>query len=52
MMTLLRFADLGVSGLEIAEWDDAILESQKRISRVLQEALGTRRGSRSAPSGG
>ena len=39
VMTLLRFADLGVSGLEIAEWDDTILEDQKRISRVLQEAL-------------
>ncbi|MFJ3701484.1 MULTISPECIES: ATP/GTP-binding protein [Streptomyces] len=40
VMTLLRFADLGVSGLEIAEWDDTVLEGQKRISRVLQEALG------------
>ncbi|MDF6019615.1 ATP-binding protein [Streptomyces sp. JH34] len=40
VMTLLRFADLGVSGLEIEEWDDAVLEDQKRISRVLQEALG------------
>ncbi|MGW1180358.1 AAA family ATPase [Streptomyces drozdowiczii] len=40
VMTLLRFADLGVSGLEIAEWDDAFLQNQKRISHALREALG------------
>ncbi len=40
VMALLRFADLGVSGLEIAEPDEAIKEEHRRLTQVLREALG------------
>ncbi|MFF9512060.1 ATP/GTP-binding protein [Streptomyces sp. NPDC014724] len=40
VMALLRFADLGVSGLEIEEWDEAAREDHKRITQALREALG------------
>ncbi|MFJ2897751.1 ATP/GTP-binding protein [Streptomyces sp. NPDC087218] len=39
-MALLRFADLGVSGLEIKEWDEAAQENHKRITQALRDALG------------
>ncbi|MFI5756229.1 ATP/GTP-binding protein [Streptomyces sp. NPDC051569] len=40
VMALLRFADLGASGLEIEEWDDAIRKDHQRITQALREALG------------
>ncbi|MFE1404867.1 ATP/GTP-binding protein [Streptomyces sp. NPDC058770] len=39
-MALLRFADLGVSGLEIKEQDAAAREEHERITRALRDALG------------
>ncbi|MCX4394928.1 MULTISPECIES: ATP-binding protein [unclassified Streptomyces] len=39
-MALLRFADLGVYGLEIKEWDEAAREDHKRITQALRDALG------------
>ncbi|MFF2329164.1 MULTISPECIES: ATP/GTP-binding protein [unclassified Streptomyces] len=39
-MALLRFADLGVSGLEIKEPDEWSQEDHKRITRALRDALG------------
>ncbi|MFF9350891.1 ATP/GTP-binding protein [Streptomyces sp. NPDC014734] len=39
-MSLLRFADLGVSGLEIKEYDEEAQEDHKRITRALRDALG------------
>ncbi|MGW0859006.1 AAA family ATPase [Streptomyces sp. NPDC002690] len=40
MSTLLRYADLGVSGLEIKEWEPEVLESGKRVVQAVREALG------------
>ncbi|MEU2794869.1 ATP-binding protein [Streptomyces sp. NPDC007117] len=40
VLDLLRFADLGVSGLEIQEWDESIREDHQRITRALRDALG------------
>ncbi|MEU3656857.1 ATP-binding protein [Streptomyces sp. NPDC032161] len=39
-MALLRFADLGVSGLEIKEQDAAAREEHERITRALRDVLG------------
>ncbi|MFD7065984.1 ATP/GTP-binding protein [Streptomyces sp. NPDC059913] len=39
-MALLRFADLGVSGLEIKEWDEAAREDHERITRAIRDVLG------------
>ncbi|MFJ1644830.1 ATP/GTP-binding protein [Streptomyces sp. NPDC088258] len=40
VMALLRFADLGVSGLEIEEWDESVRKDHQRIAQALREALG------------
>ncbi|MEV5674461.1 MULTISPECIES: AAA family ATPase [unclassified Streptomyces] len=40
VLDLLGFADLGVSGLEIQDWDDAVREDHQRITQALREALG------------
>ncbi|MFE8916530.1 ATP/GTP-binding protein [Streptomyces globisporus] len=40
VLDLLRFADLGVSGLEIQEWDESIREDHQRITQALRDALG------------
>ncbi|MEV6439320.1 AAA family ATPase [Streptomyces anulatus] len=40
VLDLLRFADLGVSGLEIQDWDESIREDHQRITQALREALG------------
>lgn len=40
VMALLRFADLGVSGLEIEEWDESVRKDHQRITQALREALG------------
>ncbi|WEH35209.1 ATP-binding protein [Streptomyces sp. AM 4-1-1] len=37
---LLRFADLGVSGLEIQDWDENVRADHQRITQALREALG------------
>ncbi|MFE2291360.1 ATP/GTP-binding protein [Streptomyces sp. NPDC059452] len=40
VLDLLRFADLGVSGLEIQDWDENIRADRQRITRALRDALG------------
>ncbi|MEV1044346.1 ATP-binding protein [Streptomyces sp. NPDC049916] len=40
VLDLLRFADLGVSGLEIQEWDDSTREDHQRITQALRDVLG------------
>ncbi|WP_326694589.1 AAA family ATPase [Streptomyces sp. NBC_01766] len=40
VMALLRFADLGVSGLEVAEPDEAAREEYRRITQAVREVLG------------
>ncbi|MYX15580.1 AAA family ATPase [Streptomyces sp. SID8374] len=40
VLDLLRFADLGVSGLEIQDWDESVREDHQRITQALRDALG------------
>ncbi|WP_103534276.1 ATP/GTP-binding protein [Streptomyces sp. SM11] len=40
VLDLLRFADLGVSGLEIQDWDESTQEDHQRITQALREVLG------------
>ncbi|MFE3630708.1 AAA family ATPase [Streptomyces goshikiensis] len=42
VMRLLQFADLGVSGLEVEEPDEAVMDDYQRLTRVMREALGER----------
>ncbi|MFF8743449.1 ATP/GTP-binding protein [Streptomyces californicus] len=42
VLDLLRFADLGVSGLEIQDWDESTREDHRRITQALREALGNK----------
>ncbi|MFJ4771412.1 ATP/GTP-binding protein [Streptomyces uncialis] len=42
VMGLLRFADLGVSGLEIEEPDESVMDDYRRLTQVMRDALGGR----------
>ena len=42
VMRLLRFADLGVSGLEVEEPDEAVMDEYQRLTRAMRDALGER----------
>ncbi|GLF97179.1 AAA family ATPase [Streptomyces yaizuensis] len=40
VVDLLRFADLGVSGLEIEEPDESVLDEYRRITQAMRDVLG------------
>ncbi|MFE3825823.1 ATP/GTP-binding protein [Streptomyces sp. NPDC059092] len=42
VLELLRFADLGVSGLEVGEPDEAVMDEYHRITQAMKDALGGR----------
>ncbi|MFF2123282.1 ATP/GTP-binding protein [Kitasatospora sp. NPDC058184] len=42
VMRLLQFADLGVSGLEVEEPDEAVVDDYERLTQAMREALGER----------
>ncbi|WP_063794217.1 AAA family ATPase [Streptomyces graminilatus] len=42
VMRLLQFADLGVSGLEVEEPDETVIDEYQRLTRAMREALGNR----------
>ncbi|MFG2307510.1 ATP/GTP-binding protein [Streptomyces sp. NPDC048566] len=42
VMRLLRFADLGVSGLEVEEPDEAVMDDYQRVTQAMREVLGER----------
>ncbi|MFG2413369.1 AAA family ATPase [Streptomyces goshikiensis] len=42
VMRLLQFADLGVSGLEVEEPDEAVMDDYQRLTQAMREALGER----------
>ncbi|MER5491359.1 ATP-binding protein [Streptomyces sp. NPDC002490] len=40
VLTLLGFADLGVSGLKVEEPDEAVMDEYRRLTRVMRDVLG------------